>query len=463
MLAGDLKNKLVAIVGFGQLEGKATLKYLLKHGIKPVLFDRRPWESWNTADQELIKDAGVNFIFGPDCLKELVGFDVVFRNPAVPVLSPELVKIKNEGKIVTSQAQWFLDNFKGTVLGVTGTKGKGTTSALIYEILKSSGKNVELTGNIGKIQPFEFLDESRAEDFAVFELSSFQLQDMSKSPHIGVVLMVTSEHLDYHQDIAEYHKAKEAVVKWQSSSDFAVINSDYPASKIIGSAGNGKKMYFSTQATGEDKACYVDNGSFCLNNNGNSRAVVSTEAVMLKGRHNWENICAALLAASLVPGVTDEAMQKTVKEFPGLEHRLEFVAEKNGVQYFNDSFSTTPDTAIAAIKAFASSKILIMGGSSKNSDFTELGRVVAQSGSIKAVYLIGQEASKLEKIFLESGFSKEKIYRSELSMQLLVKDIGQVAQPGDVVILSPACASFGQFKNYKDRGEQFKLAVKSQL
>ena len=466
----DLKNKLVAVLGYA-VEGKATAKYLLQHGISPVLFDAKPWAKWSAHDQETIKALGINFIFGEDCLKELKGFDVVFRSPGVK-LSAISVQL-SAGTVVTSQTKWFFEHCPAKIIGVTGTKGKGTTCALIYEILKENFQNAKnkiqtssksktsnlkpniyLTGNIGQIQPFEILEHLYKEDFVVFELSSFQLQDLNVSPHIGVVLMVTSEHLDYHQNIKEYHEAKTAITKFQIKNDFAIINKDFPASQSIGSFGKGKKIFFSrTKSAGID--CLVKNNEISVPK---FKFNFPVQQLQLKGRHNLENVCAAAMTALLL-NIKPPAIKKALKNFKGLEHRLEFVTEKNKVKFYNDSFSTTPETAIAAINAFTEPEILILGGSSKNSNFIELGKVISSAKNLKAIILIGQEAGKIKDAIKKNKNFSGKIFEDAQNMKEIFQQIESIATNGDVVILSPACASFGMFADYKDRGNQFKKAA----
>jgi UDP-N-acetylmuramoylalanine--D-glutamate ligase len=473
----NLQNKLVAILGYGQ-EGNAVTSYLIKHGVKPVLFDQRPWQEWPAEEQEAIKKLGVNFIFGPDSFLELKGFDIVFRSPGVP-----LSKVKGQlSKVVliTSQTKWFFDHCPCKIIGVTGTKGKGTTASLIYDELKCSQPihrlttninqqpinglttlgNIYLTGNIGKTQPLEILDDLSADDYVVYELSSFQLQDLDKSPHIAVVLMVTSEHLDYHASQEEYIEAKSAITKFQTADDFAVINPDFENSIKIGQQGEGEKIYFSRNRELEN-GCFVKNDSIIFVGAGlkpaPTEAIIKISDLQLKGAHNLENVCAAVGVGKIL-GVSDEAIRKAITNFKGLKHRLEFVAEKQGLKFYNDSFSTTPETAIAAIQSFDEPLVVILGGSSKNSDFSGLGKVISNSKNIKAVILIGQEASRIRQAL---KIEPAMIIEGAKSMVEIFGQIKSVASKGDVVLLSPACASFGLFKNYKDRGEQFRDFVKS--
>ena len=447
----DLKDKLVAVLGYGT-EGKAVAAYLIKHGIKPVLFDQKPWAEWSAGDQLAIKKLEVNFIFGPDCFKELTGFGVVFRSPGISHKKLQAVNYKLSA--ITSQTKWFFEHCPAKIIGVTGTKGKGTTAALIYEMLGLQSQisnlksKIHLTGNIGKIQPLEILDNLTADDWVVYELSSFQLQDLTQSPHIGVALMITSEHLDYHQDHKEYVEAKSAITKFQKADDAAVINADFKNSINIGKLGNGKKLYFSRR-TEVEKDCYIRDGDIVI---ARSDFRLPTSDLQLRGEHNWENIMAAILAARAA-GASDDAIKQAIKNFKGLEHRLEFVAERNGVKFYNDSFSTIPETAIAAINSFKEPEILILGGSGKKSDFSELGKTIQDAKNIKAAILIGEEAPRIkQKIHKFAG----QILEGAKSMDEIFVQIKSVAAKGNVVILTPACASFDMFKNYQDRGVQFK-------
>ena len=473
----DLQGKLVAVLGFG-MEGRATAAFLMKHGIRPTLFDQKPLSDWGPEDQSFIKSLRLNCIFGPDCFKELAGFDVAFRSPGISLHNISLVLPSGvEGKLrITSQTKWFFEHCPAKIIGITGTKGKGTTSSLIYEMLHASRFMLHaksyLTGNIGKVQPLEILDNLSADDWVVYELSSFQLQDLTQSPRIGVVLMVTGEHLDYHKNIKEYRQAKCPIVKFQKPGDTAIINHDFPASMAIGAFGKGQKLFFS-RIKALKSGCFVKGGKMVWNFSGGagsrSAGQFPVAGLQLRGRHNLENVCAAVLAG-LTAGCPPKVIKDVLKKFKGLEHRLEFVAEKKGVKFFNDSFSTTPETCLAAIESFSEPEILILGGSSKNSDFKELGRGIRAARNIKAVILIGQEAKKIKSAIQMTltpnpsprgrgeGFA---FLEGAKNMREIFAQVKSTAKPGDVVLLSPACASFDMFKSYVDRGNQFKLAVKS--
>lgn len=454
----SLKNKNIAVLGYG-IEGRAITAYLLKNGIKPAIYDQRPWEEWGSKDKERLKKLELNVIFGPDCLKELAGMDIAFRSPGIWRLSPELLKAEKKGLKLTSQTSYFFDNCPAKIIGITGTKGKGTTATLIYEILRQNFKSksprlkIVITGNIGKKQPLEIMESLTDRDWVVYELSSFQLQDLNKSPHIGVALMVTSEHLDVHKNQEEYLLAKSAITKFQSDKDFSVINFDFENSKRIGCQGSGAKRFFSTETPNGD--CFFGKDGCIHFLQFGTRRWNKITGWALKGLHNVQNICAAILASDSA-GCSAAAIERAVLNFQGLEHRLEFVTEKSGIKFYNDSFSTVPETAIAAIKSFGEPLILILGGSSKKSDFKTLAQVVFHAGNIKKIILVGLEASRLKRELLTANFSPEKILEGASVMSEIFSQIKTAARPGDSVLLSPACASFDMFKNYQDRGQQFK-------
>jgi UDP-N-acetylmuramoylalanine--D-glutamate ligase len=275
--------------------------------------------------------------------------------------------------------------------------------------------------------------------------------------------MTTSEHLDYHKNIHEYVDAKRNILRFQSASDAAIVNKDYPASNESKVHTQGKVFQVSRIASVQN-GCFVENGKITVRvrNSGRlptiSTEIINVKDILLPGKHNLENVCAAVMAA-LLSGVSKENIVAVLKTFKGLEHRLELIRQMNGVRFYDDSFSTIPETTIAAIEAFKNPEILILGGSSKNSDFKELGRVISEAQNIKAIIGIGVEWPRIKKSigYQVSGI---KYVESCKNMREIVQKAHQLAKPGDVVLLSPACASFDMFKNYKDRGDQFKEEIK---
>ena len=425
----DFKNKKIAIIGEG-IEGLSSAKYLREKGADIVILDEK---------------SGSNY------LKDISKYDLIVRSPGVKL---ELLKDVPSEKI-TSQIKLFFDLCPAKIIGVTGTKGKGTTSSLIYEMLKKEGFDAYLGGNIG-VPPFDFLDNLNVHSVVVLELSSFQLIDVDKSPNIAVMLMTTSEHLDWHKDLSEYINAKRNILKFQKESDFAVINKDYLASRESDVETNGQ-VYYVTSVDEAQRGCFIKENAVWIRNKDLEEKIINTHEILLPGVHNLENICASSMAAYLI-GVKPHNIAQVLKTFKGLEHRLELVGNINGVKYYDDSFSTTPETAIAAINAFENPEILILGGSSKNSDFIELGKTISNVINIKAIIGIGGEWSKIK---AEIKNPKSEIYFIEGadSMEKIITAASKLAVSGDVVLLTPACASFDMFKNYKDRGEQFKKEV----
>ena len=449
----DFKDKQIAVLGAG-IEGISTAKYLVKHGAKVEIFDSRSESDFQKRDFSSLQKGGVAIHFESRNSLPAKKFDCIFRSPSVHPDLKVIKESKENGVFISSQIKLFFDLCPGTIIGVTGTKGKGTTSSLIYEILKKDGRKVFLGGNIGN-PPLDFIDEVTKDSLVVLELSSFQLMDLHKSPSVAVVLMATSEHLDWHKDREEYLKAKENLVRYQTAADRVIINNDFPASKMIGQISKAKKYFYSVKEQNEANAYFKDS-SMVISNKG-EQTTINAEKIRLPGLHNRQNILAASLTAFL-SGVDTNKISEVVNSFTGLPHRLEFVADVGGVKFYDDSASTIPETTIAAINSFQEPKILIAGGSSKESDFTDLGRAIADT-NLKAVLLIGDEAPRIKKAIEAPGDFKGILIEGLNSMSEAVNKAKDLSRAGDIVLLSPACASFGLFKNYKERGEFFKREV----
>jgi len=448
------KNKKILIVGF-EVEGKATFDFLKQNGIVADIADRLSEDDFHKRNTEL-KGSDINIILGDKYLDNISDYDIVFRTPGLSPLNEKLVEARGKGTDIKSQIKLFMELCPCQIIGVTGTKGKGTTSSLIYEILKGSRRDVYLGGNIG-VPAISFIDQLSQDSIVVLELSSFQLMDLEKSPNVGVVLGITSEHLDYHKDRNEYVEAKQSIVQYQGVDDFAVVNIDYETSRSFKDITKAQTFEIST-AHEVEMGCYVNkNDDIILSSGGKEEKIASFDELQLRGKHNLENVCAAVSAAYLT-GADLDAIRKGVKSFKGLEHRLEFVAEVKGVKYYNDSFATTPETTIAAVKAFHESIILIAGGSEKGSDYTEMGKAIA--GKVKTVFLIGNTAGEIKEKILVVNPNAD-IQEGFTDMDELMQRVKGAAKEGDVVILSPGCASFGLFENYKQRGELFKKAVRN--
>lgn len=453
-MIADWKNKKIAVLGLG-VEGLSSIKFLQKNGAEIWVLDKRDKES---LDKDIVSDAeklGARFVLGENYLKNLSEFDVIIRTPGFQRNNTELLAAEKKGATITSLTKLFFDLCPCPVIGITGTKGKGTTASLVFEMLKEADRDVYLGGNIGT-PPLDFLEKLTKESIVVLELSSFQLQDLDKSSHIAVMLMTTSEHLDHHKDVSEYVDAKRNILRFQTASDAAIVNRDYPASNESDVLTEGQVFYVSRERSGKD-GVFVRDNALWIQINVAEKKIIDTKEILLPGKHNLENAAAAIMAVHLA-GVEKESIVKVLKIFKGLEHRLELAGEFGGVKYYDDSFSTTPETAIAAIQAFDAPEILILGGSSKNSDFSELGRVISEAKNIKAIIGIGDEYWTIKSEILNPK-SEILFVEDAMDMRTVVLAANKIAKPGDVVLLSPACASFGMFKNYKDRGEQFKKEV----
>lgn len=449
------KDKKIAVVGLG-VEGFSTTQFLSLRHAQITVFDEKPEDSWNSEVRDEIKKLGCSVVSGKDAFAVFTGFDFIFRSPGVRKDHPALLDAEKKGAIITSQTKLFFDLCPGIIIGVTGTKGKGTTATLIYEMLREAGLETFMGGNIGT-PPLLFVDQVTPLSRVVLELSSFQLQDLTKSPHIAVMLMIVPEHLDYHTDMLEYIDAKRNLLRFQEVTDYAVLNRDYPPTNESDMHTQGKVFQVTRERTAVEQGCFVKDEAMWMSMEGKEWKIIDLNEIALRGRHNTENAVAAAMAATLA-GASKEDIVRVLRTFTGLEHRLEVVREVGGAQYVDDSFSTTPETTIAAIESFDAPEILILGGSSKKSDFSELGKMIKESRNIKAIIGIGEEWETIKKslsdlpphiLLIEGADSMEKIVRAAAAL----------AQAGDVVLLSPACASFGMFNNYKERGDQFKEEV----
>lgn len=447
-----IQNKKIAIFGFGK-EGVSAANFLGRKN-QIVIIDEKTKDKIDDVFFTNLKVKNCDFYFGS--FPKDQNFDFVIRSPGVRPDHPKLRTLISKGATLTSATKIFFDQCPAKIIGVTGTKGKGTTSTLIYEMLKSAKKKVHLAGNIGKPM-LNILNDLDQESLVVLELSSFQLFDLTKSPRISVVLMITTEHLDWHKDNNEYRDSKINIVSHQTASDYAVINEDYEISKNFSDKTKSRIYFFSTNK--KTNGAYLLDDDIVSEINGFEK-ICKISDVRLPGKHNLQNILASISVAKIL-NIDRRLITNVLKTFKGLKHRLQLVDEINGVKYFNDSFSTTPETTIAAIEAFQNPKILILGGSSKKSDFTNLAQKINRDKTIKALILIGLEGPRIKEYLDQAGGFGGKITEGAKNMKEVVNFALNLSEVGDVVLLSPACASFGMFKNYQDRGEQYIKFVKS--
>ncbi len=428
----------VAIVGYAT-EGMVSAYYYFKRGFVVTICDQNEALS---VPQDYSSQLGTTY------LDNLERFDIIVRSAGIP---PHVILEKNPSvapKITTATNEFLRICPTANTIGITGTKGKGTTSTLVARMLEAAGETVYLGGNIGR-SPLEFYDSVQPADWVVLELSSFQLIDLQHSPHIGACLMVVPEHLNWHADMAEYVAAKSQLFTCQTSNDVAVYYAENETSREIAATGAGRKVpYF------QSPGAWINGNMLTID----GQELCTTEEIKLLGAHNWQNVCAAVTVVWLA-GIHDiSAIRSVIAGFGGLEHRLELVREFEGVRYYDDSFGTTPETAIVALQAFAEPKIAILGGSDKGASYDELAHVVATS-NVRHAVLIGDQAVRIQQALEAAGF--HEFSQGGQTMTAIVSAARASAQSGDVILLSPACASFGLFKDYKDRGNQFKQTVQA--
>lgn len=402
-------------------------------------------------DTSIAVPPGTMTQLGDTYLENLDRFDLLVRTP---LLHPRDIVAANPGapeildKVWSNTNEFFKVCPTKNIIAVTGTKGKGTTSTLITRMLEADGKRVHLGGNIGT-PPLELLkDDIQPDDWVVLELANFQLIDLKLSPPVAVCLMVEPEHMDWHEDIEEYVAAKQQLFINQTPQDIAVYYADNENSESIAGASEGTLIpYFEKPgAIIENDAVVIDGHQIC-----------KTDELKLLGKHNWQNVCAATTAVWQITQNT-EALRSVLNTFTGLEYRLEFVRGLDGVRYYNDSFGTTPETAIVAIEALEQPKVIILGGSDKGSRYDKLASAV-QKNDVRSAILIGKMAAPIADELHKIGYTS--IIEGGSTMQEIVDQARSAAKPGDVVLFSTACASFDMFKNYKDRGEQFTACVQA--
>jgi UDP-N-acetylmuramoylalanine--D-glutamate ligase len=478
----ELKNKKIAIVGYG-VEGAAVADFLRSLEIPFSILDKKPKIA-------LPKDAAY-IQTGDDYLKNLDDYEVIIRAPGIQPFLPELLAFEKNGGIIETQMRLFFENYpnRQKIIGVTGTKGKGTTSILIQKILQAAGLPVRLGGNIGTGVLNLLSEDALAEDpWIVLELSSFQLQDLGAGPHIAVVLMVTSDHLDYHRSIEEYIAAKAPIAGYQKADDFVIYNADYPSSVKIaeGSNNKAKKIPFSTvsganfaedgafgEAIGKSSSEVVDGAlavaeedSVYLQRAGHRELLGKISELKLRGYHNTQNICAAALVGATL-GISPKIIWRACADFAGYEHRLQFVVERSGIKFYDDSIATIPESSITAADSFTEPVILFAGGSDKGVDYKKFGADLAELSkrkSLKAVITLGLVGQRIAEGLENAGYAGKIVQIQDAGAEAYNQAFDQLknlASTGDVVLLSPGTASFDMFKNYKERGDYFNELAKN--
>jgi UDP-N-acetylmuramoylalanine--D-glutamate ligase len=450
----NYSGKTLLVAGAGR-SGIAAARFLLARGARVILTDTKSRDALVTGIAPLLDIAART----GELILELDGHrsesfarcDLVIVSPGIPLALPIFDISRNAGIPIIAEVELAYRHLNGKIIGITGSNGKTTTTTLVAQLLTGAGLRGYAAGNIGT-PLINFVDDSSPEDIYAVELSSFQLEGIQDfRPHIAAILNLTPDHLDRYAGFEGYIAAKQRIFMNQRETDFAVLNADDIRTAAIGNKVCAKPTWFSRLTTPAHGA-FVRNGRVIFRDEKGESPLFGTEAIALKGSHNLENVLAACTMA-ILSGTAPESLEESIRKFPGVEHRIEFVAEMDGVQYFNDSKATNVDATIKSIEAFKGNILLIAGGRDKAGDFSALRSAVRER--VIHIVTIGEAAEKLKKALADVTDVSEA-----RSMQEAVSICRQLARPGDVVLLAPACASFDMFQDYEHRGRVFKEAVR---
>ena len=449
-----IRFRKVALIGLG-VSNLPLLEYLYNKKAEVTVFDERTLEEIPEETINKINTYEFDTFFGKNCLENLNGFNVIFRSPSCLPTRPELQKEADRGAIVTTEVEMLMEMCPCKIIGVTGSDGKTTTTSLINAILQHAGYRTFLGGNIGT-PLFTKLPEMEPNDIVVLELSSFQLMNMNISPDIAVITNITPNHLNIHKDYQEYIDAKKCIFKNQKENGILILNYDNDITRECSKEANGKVIFFSSK-TKLDNGFIVDDDIIKECNDGIRKHILNTDEVILRGNHNFQNIATALAATKTLVG-TDVAIE-AIKIFKPVEHRIEFVREIDGVKWYNDSASSSPTRTISGLNAFKENIILIAGGYDKNLEYEPLAKPVVDK--VSTLILIGQTAEKIYDVVKNESEKENKKININMcdTLEQTIEIAKKSAKKGDVVLFSPASASFDMFKNFADRGNKFKDLV----
>ena len=444
----DVNGKRVLVVGLGK-SGVASALFLKKHGATVSVSDTKSGDELRNEIPVLL-DNGITVETGGHGERMFKGQDLIVVSPGVPVDAPPLVQARSLGETVIGEIELAAQFLPGPIVAITGSNGKTTTTTLVGEIMTAGGFPALVGGNIGT-PAISLAERAKPETVIVLEISSFQLETVqSFHPKVAVVLNVTPDHLDRHRTFEVYVDAKARVFENQDGSDYAVLNADDPTCVAMSKRTGAQVFWFSRQKE-VDHGAWVRDGAIVFRDGEGQREILEVSDIPLKGAHNLENVLAAVSAGVLM-GCAPHKLRQAVQNFKAVEHRLEFVATIGGVDYYNDSKATNVDATIKALESFPANIHLILGGKDKGSDYTVLNDLVRKR--VKRVYTIGAAAAKIE-----SQIKAPEIIHAQ-TLDNAIRKAHALAQPGDVVLLAPACASFDQFKSYEHRGKVFKEIVR---
>jgi len=446
----DLQNKRVLVVGLGK-SGVAAALFLKSKGARVTVSDSKTPDELKEEIPRLL-DEGIAVETGGHGERTFQNQDLIVVSPGVPLDAPPLVQARSLGEKVIGEVELAAQFFPGRMVAITGSNGKTTTTALAGEVVANGGFPTVVGGNIGT-PAISLVGLATEDTIAVLEVSSFQLETIETfRPYIAVVLNVTPDHLDRHRTFTAYVDAKARIFENQQPSDFAVLNADDPNCVAMASRTRAQVFWFSRKKEVK-RGAYVHEGRILFRDSAGQREIMLASDIPLKGAHNVENVLAAVCVGVLCD-VEPRRISKAVHEFRAVEHRLEHVASIHGVEYYNDSKATNVDAAIKALESFPANIHLILGGKDKGSDYSVLNDLLKQR--VKRVYTIGAAAAKIESQIKGAA----EIVRAE-TLENAIRRAADAAQPGDIVLLAPACASFDQFRNYEHRGKVFKEVVRS--
>lgn len=449
-----IRFRKVAVIGLG-VSNLPLLDYLYEKKAQVTVFDERTVDEIPQNIITKINTYEFKYSFGKNCLEKLKGFNIIFRSPSCLPTRKKLQEEADRGAIVTTEVEMLMEMCPCKIIGVTGSDGKTTTTSMINAILKKAGYNTFLGGNIGT-PLFTKLPEIKPDDIVVLELSSFQLMNMQVSPDIAVITNITPNHLNIHKDYQEYIDAKKNIFKNQDESGILILNYDNDITRSCAKEAKGKVIFFSSKEK-LDNGFIVDEEIIKECEDKVRKHILNTNEVILRGNHNFQNIATALAATKTLVD-TDIAVQ-AIKEFKPVEHRIEFIREIDGVKWYNDSASSSPTRTLSGINAFKENIVLIAGGYDKNLDYEPLAKPVLDK--VSTLILIGQTAEKIfDAVKNEADKQNKKIdiYMCD-SLEQTIDIAKKTSKKGDVVLFSPASASFDMFKNFADRGEKFKNLV----
>lgn len=440
-------SKRVLVFGSG-ISGIGACNLLEKVGKEVVLYDGNASLNPDEMKKQLGENTNVQIILGEFPEDVMDSLEMVVMSPGVPTDLPVVNKMRDAGILISGEVELAYTYGKGDVLAITGTNGKTTTTALLGEIMKNYKESVFVVGNIGNPYTTESLRMTE-DSVAVAEVSSFQLETIHDfRPCVSAILNITPDHLNRHHTMENYIQAKKDIAKNQTEEDTCVLNYEDEVTRKFGEQVKAKVLYFSSQHILE-RGIYLEEGNI-IYNDGEPVKICHVDELKLLGTHNYENVMAAAAMAAAY-GVPMDIIRETVKSFAGVAHRIEFVCEKNGVAYYNDSKGTNPDAAIKGIQAMNRPTLLIGGGYDKNSEYEEW--IEAFNGKVRYLVLLGQTKEKIAKAARNLGFVDIIMVES---LEEAVATCAKLAEPGNAVLLSPACASWGMFKNYEERGDKFR-------